>query len=349
MFKNLLRRCCTIARVVPNAMLGRPVWAFVWITRHCEQACAHCYVYDNSRPHMDFEVYRQTINKLKNLGIVFVSIYGGEPALHPQLIDMIRYASLKRRRIFLNTNITVVDQYLLREIVKAGTNILSFSLDRVKAAKSNLRSIENVNDKLQIVSELQAEGYDCALHCNVTWHKQNLREGREVIEYLLRKGNIAITVRPAVFPFRIPRIREQAERLLLDSKDAECLKELIVWIIEKKQEGYPIVNPYSYLRGFAKFAIGDYSWNCHGSRDILSIDIDGRLIYCSYLCQEVIKQFGQTSLGVDNLTLSSIKEYRAIVREDFKYCNTRCYSPAYFCTAYYRNHLLRLLTYYLKG
>jgi len=347
--RNFLKRCYAITRVIPNALLGRPVWAFVWVTRQCKQCCEHCYVYDNSKPHMDFGLYQRTIDKLKDIGVIFVSIFGGEPTLHPEIIDMVKYAVSKGRRIFLNTDIMVVTPNLLTELVKAGTNIISFSLDRAKPTDFNTRAIENIDSNLAVISELKAKGYDCALHCNITWYKSNLCEGRKVIEYLCNKGNIGISVRPAVYPFQVARIHEQAKNLLLDREDGEYLRSLIKWVIEKKKQGYLILNPYSYLEGFPKFVLDHNRWGCDACRDILSIDVDGRVLQCSYSPQEASEPFNDISFHIGDLNFQRIKECRTATLRNLTYCNPVCYSPAYFCTGYYRRHFLEILKYYLKG
>jgi len=344
-----IKRCYTVARMIPNAILGRPVWAFVWVTRQCKQDCSHCYVYDNSKPHMDFQVYQRTINKLKDLRIVFVAIFGGEPTLHPQLIDMIKYAHSKGRKVFLSTDVTAVTTKLLREIVKAGTDIICFSLDKVEPSKGNRRAIDLVDSKIDAISALKTKGYHCALHCNITCHKANLHEAKDVIEYLHTKGNIGISVRPVAYPFPIPNMLEQAKSLSLDREDAEYVRELITWIIEKKTKGYLILNPCSYLENFLDFVLGNNRWDCGAFRDILSIDIDGKITQCSYFLQEIPEPFKPISARIEDLNHHRIKESRAIVQQNLRYCNTKCYSPVYFCTSYYHSHILELLKYYLSA
>lgn len=347
--KELLKRCYTVARMIPCAMLGRPLWAFVWVTRQCKQDCRHCYVHDKSKPHMDFEVYRRAIDKLKDLGIVFIAIFGGEPTLHPQLIDMIKYARSKGRKVFLSIDVTVVTTELLREIVKVGTDIICFSLDKVEPSEGNRRAIESVDSKIDTISALNAKGYHCVLHCNITWHKANIHEAKEVIEYLHTKGNIGISVRPVAYPFPTSRISEQAKSLLLDSEDAEYIRELITWVIEKKKQGYLILNPYSYLENFPEFVLGNHKWDCGAFRDILSIDVDGMIMQCSYFLQDIPEPFKPISGRIEDLTFRRIREYRAIVQHNLRYCNTKCYSPVYFCTSYYRTNMLEVLKYYLNA
>lgn len=348
--KKLLKRCYSVLRAIPNAMLDRPVWSFVWVTRQCKQACEHCYVYDNLKPHMSFQIYQQIIDKLKDLGITFVSIFGGEPTLHPQLIDMIKYAHSKKRVVFLNTDLTTVStEQLTKIIVEAGIDIISFSLDRVEQSESNVRSISAVNNKLDMILALQAKGYCCALHCNVSWYKNNLKDAKGVVEYLHKKGTIGISVRPAVYPFPTSKISEKFKNLLLNREDFPYLEDLMAWVIEKKKEGYLILNPYSYLEGFPKFVLGNNRWDCNACRDILSIDTDGKVLQCSYFLHEVPEPLKDMSLYIGDLTLQGIKECRATALHNLRYCNAACYSPAYFCTAYYRNHLFELLKLYLKG
>lgn len=297
---------------------------------------------------MDFKVYQRTIDKLKELKLVFVSIYGGEPTLHPRLIDMIKYARSRGFKVFVNIDLTVVSNELLREIVKAETDIISFSLDKIKPSKSNMRAINSVDAKVDVISSFKASGYNCAFHCNTTWYKANLHEAKEIIEYIHTKGKIGITVRPAAYPFPTPKTIEQTKSLLLDTEDAEYIKELVTWVIEKKRQGYLILNPYSYLEDLPKFILGNKKWDCGAFRDILSIDVDGKIIQCSYFLQEVPEPYKPLSGQIEALTFDHIMKCRTTVKKNLEYCNTKCYSPAFFCTAYYRSHLFELLKYYLN-
>jgi MoaA/NifB/PqqE/SkfB family radical SAM enzyme len=344
------KRVFEVVKSLRNAITGRPLWAFVWVTRKCNQGCSHCYVYDNGETNMDFQLFQQTVDKLKELGIPYLSIFGGEPRCHPQLIDMIAYARSRGRIVWLNTDLTANNKAIdFVDTVKAGTNMISFSLDKVQPAPGNKRATSAIDNQLEQLLALKSEGFNCALHCNVTWHKENLHEGREVIEYLHKKGNITISVRPAVYPIPYSKAMSEAKRLLFGPEDYNAVKELIAWVTEKKRQGYPILNPYSYLEGYSEFVQGNHGWDCGAMRDILSIDYDGSLMQCSYFLKQVPEPFKPIGLRIQDLTWTRIKQSMPTVRDNLTHCNTRCYSPAYFCTAYYRDHRWELLKQYLRA
>lgn len=299
---------------------------------------------------MDFQMFQQTVDKLKQLGILYLSIFGGEPRCHPRLLDMIAYARSCGRIVWLNTDLTANHGAIdFIDTIKAGTNIISFSLDQVQPAPGNRRTTSAIDNQLDQLLSVKSEGFDCGLHCNVTWHKDNLAEGQEVVEYLHNKGNITISVRPAVYPIPYTKAMKEAKSLLLGPADYDDVKALVTWVIEKKRQGYPILNPYSYLEGYSEFVKGNHGWDCGAMRDILSVDNDGSLMQCSYFLKQVPEPFQPIKLRIQDLTWTHIEESMPTVRDNLTHCNTHCYSPAYFCTAYYRNHFWELLKQYLRA
>ncbi len=59
---------------------------------------------------------------------------GGEPMLHPQMVEMIEYAKAKGARIWLNTNGSVFGPHpksreKLKRIIRAGIDLIEFSMD----------------------------------------------------------------------------------------------------------------------------------------------------------------------------------------------------------------------------
>ncbi|MDO8683869.1 MAG: radical SAM protein [Armatimonadota bacterium] len=347
--REFIKRSTAILKMAASALSGRPIWAFVWITRQCNQCCSHCYVWNNSIPHMDMATFRQVIDKLRDLGVLFVSIFGGEPTSHPDLIRMIDYAAASGRRVYLNTDLTATETDVVTQTIKAGVDILSFSLDKIEPATWNKRATSRIDNKLNALLALRRQDYSCSLHCNVTWHKMNLKEGREVVQYLLDKEDIEISVRPAVYPFPAPNTGEMRRKLLLTEEDHIAVSELVKWVIDKKRAGYPIVNPYPYLEAFPDFVRQGGSWDCGANRDILSIDVDGAVLQCSYFLKEVPQPFERIPLRVEDLSPQRLAEARVISKLNLAHCNSHCYSPAYYCTDYYRRHPLEVLRHYFRS
>lgn len=65
------------------------------IGKRCNYDCSYCpsSIHDNTSPHTDIEILKSTIDKLMLLGKpIRLSFTGGEPCIHPQFSELIRYA-----------------------------------------------------------------------------------------------------------------------------------------------------------------------------------------------------------------------------------------------------------------
>jgi MoaA/NifB/PqqE/SkfB family radical SAM enzyme len=103
---------------------------------------------------------------------------GGEPMLHPQMVEMIEYAKERGARVWMNTNGTMFGpspkhREKLKRVIKAGIDLIEFSMDAADAetyaklrpprggmAKSATdyweRQVSNVKAALDIRKELRA-------------------------------------------------------------------------------------------------------------------------------------------------------------------------------------------------
>lgn len=326
-----------------------PFWAFIVATRQCFQFCSHCYEWQNDVPHMSEEVHRGVIDKLREIGVVFASYYGGEPTLNPQIANFIRYAKGQGLGAYINTDLTACpsDERLI-EVVKAGVDIISFSLDKVTPAKWNKRAVSAIDSRLDLLESLRSQ-YDFGLHANVTLHKGNLAEGQRVVEYLLVRGNIGVSIRPALYPIPYPQTENRNRALLLTKDDVPEIRRLTAWVLRKKREGYPIIIPDGYLEDFNKFLAGGHRWDCGAQRDILFVDWDGSLLMCSYFVkQDPPSPFIPLRMTYKDLTRDHWQKTRPLVEQTLSSCNTQCFTSAYWCTSWYRRHPLEALRNYIK-
>lgn len=110
----------------------------------CNLRCKHCYLYgiaDYDRDYMgttdkdimSFAVFRNAVDPLIDAGVnATISILGGEPTLHPQLPDIIRYVKESRERanikVRMFTNGTRLDK-CGQELIDAGIDKIYVSLD----------------------------------------------------------------------------------------------------------------------------------------------------------------------------------------------------------------------------
>ena len=90
----------------------------IWLcTARCNRSCRHCYVADRfSGPELTTEEARALIRELAEGGTVHLAFTGGEPFLRPDVLDLAREAVELGLRVSFNTNGTLVDERLAREL-----------------------------------------------------------------------------------------------------------------------------------------------------------------------------------------------------------------------------------------
>lgn len=106
----------------------------VWVepTDYCTLQCRFCgnrLLRDEERGFMDFELFRQLADEVSGRVQQLNLFHRGEPLLHPQICDMIGYASSRGLRTRIHTNGIMLSEGLSREIVTAGLTVISFSFD----------------------------------------------------------------------------------------------------------------------------------------------------------------------------------------------------------------------------
>lgn len=111
---------------IPKALYIEP-------TNYCNLKCVMCYHRHESprtEGFMDFDMFKIIINDASEFGIKSVALQmAGEPLLHPRLIDMIKYAKEKKLNIGFSTNVTLLDEKMINEILGSGLDRIIFAVD----------------------------------------------------------------------------------------------------------------------------------------------------------------------------------------------------------------------------
>ena len=91
-----------------------PFLAQVIVTRRCNLSCGYCTEYDKTSEPVPFDALRQRLEALRDLRTWAVSLMGGEPTLHP---DLLRIFSTMRALGFHRRMMTTNGLRLTKEIV----------------------------------------------------------------------------------------------------------------------------------------------------------------------------------------------------------------------------------------
>src|SRR3984885_14093041 len=121
--------------------------------RRCNIDCGYCNEYDKVSPPVPTDVMKRRIDKLKELGTSVVAFSGGEPMLHPDLDDLIRYIRQHGMMAGLITNGYFLVPKRIEELNEAGLDFLQISIDNIEPDEVSKKSLRVLDKKLQHLKE----------------------------------------------------------------------------------------------------------------------------------------------------------------------------------------------------
>jgi len=131
------------------------------ITNACIAKCTFCDIWKQQpKVFVDYEKALQAIDRLAENGVVHITITGGEPLLHPHVVDFVRRAT---ERKINNSVLDAAPQLLLRNdmikrLEEAGNDIISISFDSGDPQiMAESRQIPNIMEDMAKAVELIAK------------------------------------------------------------------------------------------------------------------------------------------------------------------------------------------------
>lgn len=106
--------------------------AISWLepTFACNLACEGCYRKNDPNSHKPLHEIRRELQVFKSLRKTDgISIAGGEPLLHPDIVQIVRDVANDGIKPIVNTNGVLLDRHLLKELKKAGVAGFTFHID----------------------------------------------------------------------------------------------------------------------------------------------------------------------------------------------------------------------------
>lgn len=105
--------------------------ALLQITERCNLHCAHCFISaGNYGETMSIEIIRNVvIPRLKDCQVISVTLTGGEPFVHSDIIEIVSLLRSVEIRVGICTNGTFISQEQMEMLAKIGDVHLNVSLD----------------------------------------------------------------------------------------------------------------------------------------------------------------------------------------------------------------------------
>jgi MoaA/NifB/PqqE/SkfB family radical SAM enzyme len=148
------RRMRELAMILKGVLsTDHPVMAHIIPMRRCNLSCTYCNEYDTTSKPVPIGVMKERIDDLHRLGTTIVTISGGEPLLHPELDDLIKYIRSKGIIAGMITNGYLLTADRIEKLNRAGLDHMQISIDNVMPDDVSKKSLKVLDKKLQLLSE----------------------------------------------------------------------------------------------------------------------------------------------------------------------------------------------------
>lgn len=178
-------------RTLGRIVLGKaPIDGQLVVTRRCNLSCGYCTEFDDHSQEVPFLDLTQSIDALHRLGVINITLLGGEPLLHSRIVDLVYYAN-QHSQVSITTNGFLLSDALIEQLNHAGLSNMQLSIDAMESDSERYvqKTFKSLHPKLERLAELAAFG----VHCNLVLCQETLPHFNEIV-CALRSFPFAISV-----------------------------------------------------------------------------------------------------------------------------------------------------------
>jgi len=146
------------------------------LTRKCNLKCPHCYINATTQElknELTTEESKNLIDQICEVSRPLLILSGGEPLLHPDVYELVRYGASKGLKMGLGSNGSLIDATAAKRLKNAGIETVSISLDsHIPEQHDEFRGVRGSWEKaVGAIKALQENGV--LVQVNTTLTQQN--------------------------------------------------------------------------------------------------------------------------------------------------------------------------------
>ena len=215
---------------------------FLEVTSRCNARCEHCGSscgYEKPKNEISKEKLMETLKEISehyDASEILLNVTGGEPFLRKDLFEIMDYAVSLGFRWGITSNGILIDEELVKKIVKSKMSTISISIDGLKETHEAFRKVPGAWDKIikGIKLMLNEPCIECVQVTTVA-NKKNINELEELYNIVLDLG---VKYWRVVNCDPIGRAKDNDEILL----DPKGYRKLFKSIYEKRKENKIVVD-----------------------------------------------------------------------------------------------------------
>jgi hypothetical protein len=125
-----------------------PILAQIVPIRRCNLSCAYCNEHDGGADPVPTGEMLDRIDRLATLGTSTIGLSGGEPLLHPDILEIVRRIRQRGCLAQILTNGYFLTPKLIRKLNQAGLDRLQISIDNLAPDEVSRKSLSLLDQKL---------------------------------------------------------------------------------------------------------------------------------------------------------------------------------------------------------
>ncbi len=103
---------------------------------------------------------KKWIRKIRELGTMRIALVGGEPLVHPNIVEVVRYCCELGFATSLTTNGFLLTRKLVAELEDAGLQVMQISVDRMTPSPITKKSFKTILPKLDYFDKIARRARD---------------------------------------------------------------------------------------------------------------------------------------------------------------------------------------------
>ncbi len=270
-----------------------PLEAQLIVTRRCNLSCGYCTEFDNYSEPVPLELLKERIDAIHRLRVVNTSLLGGEPLMHPDIVEIVKYSN-RKNQVSITTNGFLLTEKLIKQLNEAGLSNLQISIDALETDRTGYiqKSLKKLLPKLELLQK--HANFD--VHANIVLCESTKSAFIET----------SAKIRDLGFNVSVGLMHDEKGQIEIEGDEYLQLWE------EYFQSGEPYpLNDYDYGK---KLLRGEKpKWKCRSGSRYLYVDEFGLVQYCS-------SQRNRLNKTLTEYTLRDLKQQS----QQYKGCEEGC-------------------------
>jgi MoaA/NifB/PqqE/SkfB family radical SAM enzyme len=202
-----------------------------------------------------------------------IALVGGEPLLHPDVVEIVRYCRELGFATSLTTNGFLLTRKLLQDLEDAGLQVMQISVDRMTPSDVTKKSFKTILPKLEYFKDSKV-----SLHITGVICADTLPESKAVLETGLSRG----------IPTEVRLVHaDPLSRFRVERGNKEELVEFVDSMIERKKNGEKIHTSEAILKYQRSLLRNEpVDWTCMAGYKLFFVSAQGKFWECSMVHTE---------------------------------------------------------------